>query len=274
MVVQSTIDEKGETQKKFRLTHDQSFNPKGIRGRSVNDRVGDTTLTPARFGKAFSRLLYHISFLRLLWPDEPIYLTKVDFKSAYRRIHLQIATASKSGTCIDEMLLIALRLTFSGSPNPSLWSDVSEVITDRANDVVRRTDWDPKRHHSPHQHLLSSEKAIDGDANILPTRDGLGRAYIAAPDLDIYDALPRFDCYLEGGGLLIQLTFALHSSQIRPIHLLGSPTNIARPPTFARRSVCLTILTEGRLTRHHARSPPLGRTRLARSCPRCLGPPM
>ena len=76
-------------------------------------------------------------------PNKPIYLTKVDFKSAYRRIHLQPNTAVKSCTCIDGLLLIAPRLTFGGSANPSLWSNVSEVITDLANDLVRRTDWDP-----------------------------------------------------------------------------------------------------------------------------------
>ncbi|KAI2490826.1 hypothetical protein MHU86_23736 [Fragilaria crotonensis] len=42
--------------------------------------------------------MYHISFLRQLWPDEPIWMTKVDCKSAYRRIHLKAATAMKSCT--------------------------------------------------------------------------------------------------------------------------------------------------------------------------------
>ena len=64
MVAQTTIDEGGEPQRKLRLTHDQSFSPKGSSSRSINDRVDETTLTPARFGKAFSRFLYHISYLR------------------------------------------------------------------------------------------------------------------------------------------------------------------------------------------------------------------
>jgi hypothetical protein len=120
MVVQTTIDEEGEPRRKLRLTHDQSFNPKGSSGLSVNDRVDETILTPARFGKAFSRFLYHISYLRRIKTDEPIYITKGDFKSAYRRIHLQAPTAVKACTCIDGILLVALRLTFGGSPNPSL----------------------------------------------------------------------------------------------------------------------------------------------------------
>jgi hypothetical protein len=145
MVVQTTIDEEGEPQRKLRLTHDQSFNPKGSNGLSVNDRVDETILTPARFGKAFSRFLYHILYLRRIKTDKPIYETKGNFKSAYRQIHLQAPTAVKACTCIDGILLVALRLTFGGLPNPSLWSDVSEVVTDLANDLVRRSDWDPTR---------------------------------------------------------------------------------------------------------------------------------
>jgi hypothetical protein len=109
-------------------------------GHSVNDRVDDTTLTPARFGKVFSRLLYHISYLRRIKTDEPIDMMKDNFKSAYRRIHLQAPTAVKAYTCINGILLVAFRMTFEGSPsNPSLWSDVSEVFTDSANDLVRRS---------------------------------------------------------------------------------------------------------------------------------------
>jgi hypothetical protein len=132
IVIQSTIDENGDTQSKLRLTHDQSLNPKGTSGRSVNDRVDNTTLTPAKFGKALSRLLYHILFLQLkailflqlIAPNEPIYLTKVTFKSEYRQIHPQPNTAVKSCTCIDELLLIALRLTFGVLANPLLWSNL------------------------------------------------------------------------------------------------------------------------------------------------------
>jgi hypothetical protein len=70
-------------------------------------------------------------------------MTKVDWKSAYRRVHLRPSTAVKSCTFIDGLLLMALRMTFGGAPNPAQWSDISEVVTDLANDLVRRNDWDP-----------------------------------------------------------------------------------------------------------------------------------
>jgi hypothetical protein len=197
MVVQTTIDEKGRPTEKLRLTHDQSFSPSGDGGRSVNDRVDTSTLTPARFGKAFSRLIYHISFLRKRRPTERILMTKVDCKSAYRRIHLQWKTAVKSCTSVDDLLLVALRMTFGGSPNPAQWSDVSEVITDLANDLVRRADWDPKVFHSPHQALLSTKDAVDNDWGAGGMGDGFGTAHPLAVDYPDEDELPRFDCYLD-----------------------------------------------------------------------------
>ena len=49
-------------------------------------------------------------------------------------------------------------------PNPaSKPSGLLEVITDPANDLVRRTDWDSKVFHSQHQHLLNFYKAMHND---------------------------------------------------------------------------------------------------------------
>jgi hypothetical protein len=88
-------------------------------------------------------------------------MTKVDWKSAYQRIHLRPSTAVKSCTFINGLLLMALRMTFRGAPNPAQWSDVSEVLTDLANDLVRCNDWDSKRFKSPHQALLLTDEAVD-----------------------------------------------------------------------------------------------------------------
>ena len=72
MVVQTTINKEGDLQRKLRQTHDQSFNPKGTSGHSVHDRLDETILTPARFGKVFSQFLYHISYLRRVKTNKPI----------------------------------------------------------------------------------------------------------------------------------------------------------------------------------------------------------
>lgn len=86
----------------------------------------------------------------------------VDFKSAYRRVHLKAKTALKSSTCIAGMLLVAfLHMTFGGVPNPSQWSHISEVIADLANDLVRRIDWDPAGWCAPQQKVLRTSEAVD-----------------------------------------------------------------------------------------------------------------
>ena len=115
VVEQWTIDEGGNRLPKLRLTHDQSFNPTRGERRSVNDRVVTEELSPARFGRALMRLLHYICLLRRRFPGEKLLLTKVDCKSAYRRIHLQAATAMKACTVFAGLLLVALRLTFGGA---------------------------------------------------------------------------------------------------------------------------------------------------------------
>ena len=114
VVSQWAIEADGSRQPKLRLTHDQSFNATSGEKRSVNDRVITDDLTPARFGRALMRFSHHIYQLRRRFPGERLLMTKVDCKSAYRRIHLQAATALKACTVIAGMLLVALRLTFGG----------------------------------------------------------------------------------------------------------------------------------------------------------------
>ena len=105
----------------------------------------------------------------------------------------------KSCTSINDLLLLALRMTFGGAPNPSPWSDVSEAITDPTNDLVRRSDWNPEVFHSPHQHLLESDEAVDNDKTTVDTAETLGKADFFAvnyPNEDDADS-PHFDCYLD-----------------------------------------------------------------------------
>jgi hypothetical protein len=84
----------------------------------------------------------------------------VDWKSAYRRLHLAINLVVQSGVCIAVFLLLALRMNFGGNANPSRWSDVNELTCDMANDL-RTPGWDPDKHKSPHQVLIGEAVDID-----------------------------------------------------------------------------------------------------------------
>jgi hypothetical protein len=161
LVEQATINERGEIVDKLRVTHDQSFNPvKGTR-RSVNDRVQRDLLTPCMFGRALLRHIHQIVALRNRHPTEIILQSKVDWKSAYRRLHNAPATAVAAMVLVGNFLLVALRLTFGGAPNPSRWSDLSEIACDLSNDLARNPGWDPDVHLSPHSTKLPAEPILE-----------------------------------------------------------------------------------------------------------------
>ena len=92
---------------------------------------------------------------------------------------------------------MALRLTFGGAPNPSQWSDVSEVAVDLANDLVRRDDWDPTVWSAPHQHLLTSDKAVDCDAGTVRSDDNFGEAAKMSVVYPVEDVKLMIECYLD-----------------------------------------------------------------------------
>ena len=133
-------------------------------------------------------------------------------------------------------------MTFGGSPNPAQWSDVSEVVTDLANDLVRRADWDHTRFHSPHQPLLSSKEAVDNDEDEVKEDDAFGQSEFFAVDYPNDDDLPRFDCYLDdifGAFMGIDEKEAAKCSAAFPLalHLVGRPHNPSVTESFPRDDI-------------------------------------
>jgi hypothetical protein len=155
LVNQNTINERGETTTKWRLTHDQSF--KFQSGTSVNSRVQKERLAKCMYGMALRRFLHSIVHYRSRFPTTPILMAKFDLKSAYRRAHFSghsavqsIATSAglhqqSDDDKSDKLAFISLRFTFGGSSNPSEFSTISEVIADLANTIAQHKDWDPMK---------------------------------------------------------------------------------------------------------------------------------
>jgi hypothetical protein len=92
-------------------------------------------------------------------------MVKIDFKSAFRRMHLNSEVAIQTCTQIPEMGLavLATRLTFGGRPNPSKWGMVGETCIDLANAIQLDPDWDPDELFSPSQHLVPKYKPLPDD---------------------------------------------------------------------------------------------------------------
>jgi hypothetical protein len=171
VVHQGTIDEFGKHVSKDRPTHDQSFSAR-VGGQSINSRCLMDLLTPCVFGHALLRLIHFILHLRRIHPGRRIYLQKVDFKAAYRRIHLSTTMVSKCVTVVRDLAFVSLRMPFGGRPCPSLFADFSEVITDLSNTIARDPSWEPSDLHSPLQHLIPATINEPDDApfaQALPT---------------------------------------------------------------------------------------------------------
>ena len=159
-------------------------------------------------------------------------LTKVDCKSAYRRIHLQATTALKACTVFAGISLVALRLTFGGAPNPSQWSDVSEVAVDLANDLV----WDPTVWSAPQQHLLASEKAVDCDVGAVRDDDDFGEAAEMSIVYPTEDSKPMFDCYLDDLFGVSREADRARLEAVLPLvlHLIGRPVEAGAEESIPR----------------------------------------
>ena len=164
MVEQMTIDDMGTFIEKQRPIHDQSFLPSSSNS-STNSRVHKELLDECRYGHMLLRLVHYIIWLRLHHPTTRILLSKTDLDSAYRRAHTNEQATAKSLTwfhhCGSWMLLLCLRLTFGSTPGPSLFSVISESLTDLVNVILRCPDWNPSTLSSPLQKLYPPVRTLD-----------------------------------------------------------------------------------------------------------------
>jgi hypothetical protein len=152
IATQNTIDYLGNIVPKDRLTHDHTM--QFFERSSINSRSNLADHEPCHFGHALDRFFHLLVHLRLKHPTRRIMMTKVDWKAAYRRCHLCLETAAQCCTTVDNLLLLATRLTFGGAPAPPDFSCLSDATSDIANDLLNDPSWDPSTLHSPHQHKL------------------------------------------------------------------------------------------------------------------------
>jgi hypothetical protein len=124
-------------------------------GRAIHKRSVHHGRTHAmRLQPPLLRIIHLILHLRRTSPKTRIFIQKVDFKSAYQRMHLSTDMAAKCITVVGGLAFVSLRLPFGGRACTSLWSDVSETIMDLSNALALDTTWDPDTLHCPLQHLI------------------------------------------------------------------------------------------------------------------------
>jgi hypothetical protein len=139
-VDQDTINERGERTKRFRMMHDQSF--LGPSQHSVNERVIKELLPHCMYSFVLLRILHYIVSLRGRHYSMKIFLSKFDLDLVYHHCHLSGITAVECLAIHKDTLLMALRMTFGGSPCPSMVGYTSETITDICNTLIQCSSWD------------------------------------------------------------------------------------------------------------------------------------
>ena len=122
------------------MTHGQSFIGLGS-NISINDNTDEDKLEPLIYGFMFIRLIHMIHAMRMAFPYVAILLCKYDLDSAYRRMHMNAASAVKCLCMTTVCALIYLRLTFGGSSSPAEWCIITEILTDLANDIMNNPHW-------------------------------------------------------------------------------------------------------------------------------------
>lgn len=159
LAFQKSINEKGEIIDKERLTHDLSF--PSASGTSINLRTVDDLLTECVYGQCLRRILHRIHSMRIRFPTTPILLSKYDLDAADRQLHSHPTHAVKAITIVDKLAYILTRLPFGAAAGPSVYSVVSEMIFELANDLVQEKSWDHTKFTSPHSSKLADPTFSD-----------------------------------------------------------------------------------------------------------------
>jgi len=108
---------------------------------------------------------------RKKFPSKKIYICKVDLDAAYRRCTLASSTSFESMTIYDNLLLVALRLTFGGSPCPSLWGLLSETMADIANTLLVNPFWDHDSVFDPISNMIEPPQPLPVDQPFHSVKD-------------------------------------------------------------------------------------------------------
>ena len=242
---QNTIDEFGRIMERDRLTHNQSY--KWGSGTSVNSRVDKGPLLPCMFGACLKRLINWTVAARRKYPDTRILASKIDYKSAYRRCHLNARTAIQTSTQLPDLnlLIIALRLTFGGAPGPFEWGAISEPICDLAMAILQHPDWDPERLHAPNPELVPPAEIMEDSIPF-----GVGRELIVDVPVD-----PRgtTDVYIDDTmGLTIDVAgsnnaMRLERAILLAIHVAARPRHESEPIPREEMAALAKLIAEAKL---------------------------
>ena len=239
---QNTIDEHGMIIEKDRLTHDQSY--RWSSGTSVNSRVDKEVLLPCMFGGCIKRIINWAVAARRECPGQRILASKIDYKSAYRRCHLNASTAIQTCTQLPDegLAIVALRLTFGGAPGPYEWGVISETVCDLAMAILQDNNWDPMNLHAPNQELVPKRKILGEE---IPFAEGK-QLIVDVP----VDPRGMVDVYIDNTiGLTVDLpgtdnVTRLERATLLAIHVVARQKHLSEPILREEMAALAKLLAE------------------------------
>ena len=221
---------------KERVTHDLSF-PGSATGSSINSRLLSDEMEPCMFGHMFLRLLHYIIHLRQHYPTKKIWLRKEDFKSAYRRLHVNAVSAWKSVVQMNiegnELLLVSLRLPFGGASCPPDFCLASDIITDTINDLLEDPTWDHTKVKSEYTSNIPIEMSLADHIEFEPALEmsvDLPPSTAGKADVYIDDVI---SCTVDVNNNLQKLKAAACTVIHAMAHKAKGPTHLTRQEFIA-----------------------------------------
>ena len=155
------------------------------------------------FSFVFLRLVHYIVALRKKYPKIRIWIQKEDIKSAFRRLHLNAATAFQSAVRVNIdghwYIIISLRMPFGGAPCPSEFALAADLIADTINDLLDDKNWNHEEVYSDMIHEIPNPiplpdnipyaEAKNMSVNVPVGKNGKTNVYVddfitIGPDLD------------------------------------------------------------------------------------------
>jgi hypothetical protein len=99
------------------------------------------------------------------------------------------STATESLTIFDDLLLLALRMTFGGSPCPALWGVISETTADLSNAIIQNRFWNFQNVYDDLSNKLDSPLILPDTIPFHPAKE----LSVSLPEND----LGKVDIYID-----------------------------------------------------------------------------
>jgi len=136
MVIQNTIDEKGQINMKYCPCHNLSYSAKHLTNLSINERYLEEEMHTIQYAFALWQILHFTTALWILHPSTLILFQKFDTDGAFKRLLFNISSAFKTIFTFGNLAFVFLRSIFGGKSSCVNFSLITEPIADVMHEAM------------------------------------------------------------------------------------------------------------------------------------------